>query len=192
MSKKNVVIVGLIAIAIIGFGTILGSKDSNDNSTSTQQKTSTAAPAEKVATKTGVQKGQLAPDFSLTTIEGKTVKLSQFRGDPVIVSFVQTVGCAPCAIEAQNIRKAQDSANLKVIQVGIAPERPEDLLYFRQAVGRPEWLMGLDRNLGIAKQYNVRNIDATVMVDKEGKIIYRDEGQPAETDAILAALKEAV
>ncbi|WP_267903321.1 peroxiredoxin family protein [Virgibacillus salexigens] len=37
-----------------------------------------------------LKKGQITPDFTLNTLEGETVKLSDFRGDPVIVNFWAT------------------------------------------------------------------------------------------------------
>jgi len=33
--------------------------------------------------------GELAPDFELEDVEGKTVRLSDFRGKPVVLSFLR-------------------------------------------------------------------------------------------------------
>lgn len=42
--------------------------------------------------------GNIAPDFELTTLEGKTVRLSDYRGQRVFVNFWAT-WCPPCRAE---------------------------------------------------------------------------------------------
>ena len=53
-----------------------------------------ALAAEK-AKEVGLSVGNVAPDFSLRTLDGQTVRLSDFRGKPVIVNF-WTTWCPPC------------------------------------------------------------------------------------------------
>src|SRR5699024_8849219 len=43
----------------------------------------------------GIELGNIAPDFELETLEGDTVKLSDYRGEKVIVNFWAT-WCPPC------------------------------------------------------------------------------------------------
>ena len=47
--------------------------------------------------------GQPAPDFTATTVDGKTVKLSDFRGQPVWLTFGAS-WCQPCRAENPDIQ----------------------------------------------------------------------------------------
>ena len=137
-----------------------------------------------------ILKGEtLAPDFTFTTVDNKTISLSSLRGSPVIMSFVLTVGCVPCKAEALNIRAAQKEVNLKVIQIGISPyESEDDLRDFRKNFGSSDWIIGLDKDQKITDLYKVRTVDTTILINAEGKIIYRDDGYPIETWTIIDLL----
>lgn len=77
-------------ILILGFAWILVSADRSGVSTSGK------IPAP--------QQGFLAPDFELRTLEGKTVRLSDLRGQAVLVNLWAT-WCPPCRAEMQAIEK---------------------------------------------------------------------------------------
>lgn len=190
--KRTVLITGILIAILIFAGLLIKNRDKQPQSTvsSNSVATETATPDEKVAIETGVKKGQLAPDFEFTTIDGENKKLSDFRGQPVTFAFVLTTGCAPCAEEAKVVKQVQDKNPMKVIQIVLEPiEPPRNLQNFKEAFGASDWFMTYDKDEAISKQFKVRAVDTTIMVDKDGRIIYRDDGYPAQADELEAALR---
>ena len=80
--------------------------------------------------------GDKAPAFSLPDGDGKTVKLSDFKGRKVIVYFypaASTPGCTKQACDFRDSLAQLNEAGLDVI--GISPDKPEKLAKFRDAEG---------------------------------------------------------
>ncbi|AAS04646.1 thioredoxin-dependent thiol peroxidase [Mycobacterium avium subsp. paratuberculosis] len=78
--------------------------------------------------------GDKAPAFSLPDADGKTVKLSDFKGRKVIVYFypaASTPGCTKQACDFRDSLAELNGAGLDV--VGISPDKPEKLAKFRDA-----------------------------------------------------------
>jgi thioredoxin-dependent peroxiredoxin len=76
--------------------------------------------------------GDRAPDFSLTDDSGNLVKLSDYRGERVVVYFypaAMTPGCTTEACDFRDNLRAFNEANVRV--VGVSPDAPEKLAKFR-------------------------------------------------------------
>ena len=70
--------------------------------------------------------GQKAPDFSLKDQDGKTVKLSAFKGKKVLLYFYPKADTPGCTTQSCAVRDArQDMKKLKVDVLGISPEPPK-------------------------------------------------------------------
>jgi peroxiredoxin Q/BCP len=78
--------------------------------------------------------GDSAPAFSLSDADGKTVKLSDYKGRKVIVYFypaASTPGCTKQACDFRDSMADLNEAGLDV--VGISPDKPEKLAKFRDS-----------------------------------------------------------
>lgn len=76
--------------------------------------------------------GDPAPDFALPDADGRTVRLADFRGGPVVVYFYPAAGTPGCTTQACDFQADLprfDAAGLAV--VGISPDPPAALARFR-------------------------------------------------------------
>jgi thiol-disulfide isomerase/thioredoxin len=55
-----------------------------------------------------LRRGAVAPDFTLTDLDGRPIRLSDWRGRPVLINFWAT-WCGPCEVEMPTIQAAYDA-----------------------------------------------------------------------------------
>jgi protein SCO1/2 len=93
--------------------------------------------------------GVRAPDFKLRDQDGEPISMREFRGDPVIVTFLYTTCENTCPLQAQTIRGALDQLGHDVPAIAVAvdpprdtPERARAFLVEQRAVGRLDFVLG--------------------------------------------------
>ena len=128
--------------------------------------------------------GDKAPAFSLPDADGKTVKLSDFKGRKVIVYFYPAASTPGCTKQACAFRDSMaDLNNVGIDVVGISPDKTEKLAKFRDAEGLNFPLLGdPDKKVltawgtfGEKKMYGktVQGvIRSTFLVDEKGNIAH--------------------
>lgn len=122
------------------------------------------------ATDYGSEVGKLAPDFTLTGLNGKEVSLSDFRGQPVLLNFWAT-WCGPCRIEMpllQAMYEKWTGEGLVFLAVNIQ-EDPARVREFIEGAGYTFPIL-LSPGNEVPLAYNVRGIPATFFIDAEGVI----------------------
>jgi thiol-disulfide isomerase/thioredoxin len=115
----------------------------------------------------------VASDFKLQDLDGKTVKLSEFKGKPVLLDFWAT-WCPPCRASIPGIEKLYKSYGGKgLVVLGISLDQGgwDSVKDFVTEYGITYTVLkGTD---DVATKYSVRTIPMLVIVDKEGKIYKR-------------------
>jgi protein SCO1 len=93
--------------------------------------------------------GVRAPDFELRDQDGEPISMREFRGDPVIVTFLYTTCEDTCPLQAQTIRGALDQLGHDVPAIAIAvdpprdtPERARAFLVEQRVLGRLDFVLG--------------------------------------------------
>ncbi|PTM59247.1 thiol-disulfide oxidoreductase ResA [Desmospora activa] len=130
--------------------------------------------------KTGAEVGESAPDFELETLEGETLKLSDLKGKAVLINFWAT-WCKPCRDEMpaiQSVYERYQDQDFVVVGVNIA-ETPVSVKGFARQL-ELDFPIVLDRNREVTKQYNIGPIPSSVFLDKEGKVVRKQDGQMVE------------
>lgn len=100
-----------------------------------------------------LEKGTIAPDFTLTSDEGKEVMLSDFRGKKVVLYFYPKANTPGCTKQACAIRDVYPSVEEEgTVVIGISPDQPKDLVKFREKYDLPFMLLS-DPDHKVAEAY---------------------------------------
>lgn len=134
--------------------------------------------------------GKAAPDFSLTLFDGRTVKLSDFRGKVVFLNFWAS-WCPPCREEAPLLEAAWHGYKSQgVVFLGVdIQDTDEEARRFIQAFGIT-YPNGRDPKNRIAIDYGVYGIPETYFIDPNGRITAKYIGA-LRMDILAARLAEA-
>ena len=119
--------------------------------------------------------GAPAPDFTLQTVDGESLRLSDLRGKVVAVNFWAT-WCAPCRLEMPDVqdRAERFPDRLAVIGVDFA-ETAEEVAAFRREVG-VDFPLLLDPEADVQRLYRVLGYPTTFFIDEEGTIRFQHIG----------------
>ena len=162
------------------------SKDAAGNpATSASNQTFTTVSSIPVAAK----EGSLAPDFTLKNLNGNNVKLSDFRGEIVMVNFWAT-WCVPCMEELPFLQAVSDNASangLKVLTVN-DKESKNQVLSFINSEGYTFTVL-LDSSGEVNTLYNVKYYPTTFFINADGIIKKIVEGSFQDQATIENILK---
>lgn len=144
--------------------------------------------------------GSMAPDFSLTSQEGKPVSLKDYRGSWVVLYFYPKDFTSGCTIEAHNFQRDQEKyKEKKVIVLGVSVDSADSHRQFCTKEGLNFKLLadtdhkvsseyGSLTNLGLVK-FASRH---TFIIGPDGKIarVFTEVNPNKHSEEVLAALAE--
>jgi peroxiredoxin len=125
----------------------------------------------------GLKVGNVAPDFTISTLNGEIVSLSDYRGKPVILNMWAT-WCTPCRAEMPEMQNFYDKHKDEVHIVAVnltANDSVESVKEFVNDYGITFPIL-LDTNNFVGVSYRVLSIPSTWFLDKNGIVYKRHVG----------------
>jgi thioredoxin-dependent peroxiredoxin len=152
-----------------------------------------------------IENGQKAPDFELPDQDGRPLKLSDFRGQAVVVYFYPKADTPGCTTQACGVRDHQaDYADAGAVVLGISPDPVKKVKKFHEKQALNFALLA-DEDHAVAEAYGVWVEKSmygktywgvqrtTFVIDAEGKVaeVLAKVKPATHDDQVLAVLESA-
>ncbi len=146
----------VVVVLVVAFMLYFGYHQARRNSSSTPR----------------ITQSTVAPDFSLETLDGPTMRLSDLRGKAVLLNFWAT-WCGPCKIEMPwfvDLQKQYGPRGLQIVGVAMDDASKEDIGKFAKDMGvNYPILIGKE---AVGEQYGgVNALPETFLIGRDGKIV---------------------
>ena len=141
-----------------------------------------------------VKVGDMAPDFEMEFTDGQKTKLSQFRGQIVVLQFTAS-WCSVCRLEMPHLEKDvwQKYKDQNVLLIGVDRDEPlETVIAFQKKIGTT-YPLALDPGANIFGLFANKEAGVTrnVVIDKTGKIVFLTRlFEEQEYQEMLSVLKK--
>lgn len=145
--------------------------------------------------KTGVQPGQVAPNFTVTTTEGSTMSLQSLRGKPVLLEFMD-VDCLHCINEAPILANLYTTYSARVNFLSLDPNFPIgstdtaariDAFKTQYNTAWPYALV----DVSLANQYGVTGTPTMFILNGSGVVVQLFIGETSQS-SLTAAIDQAL
>lgn len=117
---------------------------------------------------------QMAPDFTLTALNGERVSLSQYRGKVVFLNFWAT-WCPPCRAELPSMQRLNEvfaGRDFVMLAVNVESDGAKILPEFLRQFPHSYQVL-LDGDGQAQKLYGVDKFPETFVIDKQGRVVER-------------------
>jgi peroxiredoxin len=116
--------------------------------------------------------GAMAPEFTLQSLDGKTVHLSDYRGKGVLLNFWAT-WCEPCKVEMPwfvELQKKYEGQGLQIVGIAMDDATPADIQKFAEQMGvNYPVLIGKE---AVGQQYGgIPFLPTSFYIGRDGKIV---------------------
>ena len=146
--------------------------------------------AELLGLSVGIAVGELAPDFTGTTVDGQTITLSDLKGKLVLVNVFAS-WCGPCRVETPHLVEVYNEIDRDRVEfIGLnLQETPEAVEFFKDEffINYP---LVLNESGDLTNIYSPIGLPTTWFIDRDGVIRFRFSG--AITKEALQAILDDV
>ena len=126
----------------------------------------------------------MGPDFALHAVAGGNVRLSEHRGEVVVLSFWSS-RCNPCRAQLAALNRSlatYRSAGLAIYGIGVDDDPGKSLEYARSLT--VSFVLLLDPAKQVSRSYQVDNLPMTVLIDRGGTVRHVLRDYSAASDGV--------
>ncbi|HEY4432659.1 MAG TPA: TlpA disulfide reductase family protein [Paenibacillus sp.] len=177
MKKNIIVIVILIGLVAWGINDTMKKKDERQASLASSEQAIEGMDMSSITV--GINQGDIAPDFELNTPDGESLKLSDFRGQKVIVNMWAT-WCPPCRVEMPDMQKfyekyKDENATIIAVNMTSSEKSLDSIPNFLDEFGIT-FPVVLDEHNKVGEIYQVYALPTSLIIDSKGIIQQKISG----------------
>ncbi|MFM1654124.1 TlpA disulfide reductase family protein [Brevibacillus sp. B_LB10_24] len=170
--KKNIVAI-LVLLGLIVWGVYSAAKPGDIGGAKPAGESALQDGSDAKSLQTGIEQGNLAPDFELQTTAGQSIKLSDLKGKKVILN-VWATWCPPCRAEMPDMQKfyaKHEKEDITILSVNAikTEKNPDDVPKFIEAFGLA-FPVVLDQEGLVSNTYQVAALPTSYLIDTQGII----------------------
>ncbi|MGP4072144.1 redoxin domain-containing protein [Piscibacillus sp. B03] len=138
----------------------------------------------------GTDVGDLAPNFQLETMSGKTVQLSDFRGKKVFLNFWAS-WCGPCKDEMPHMQDFHEEFGDEVAVLAVNTNEPviDNAKEFVEDYGLTFPIL-FDETTEVAARYKIPNLPTTYFINSNGEIQLQRKSGPMTYEEMVQIMEE--
>lgn len=184
----TILLIGIIVFALSKFGVLEKDKVEDEKppvsdvveEIEEDEKPVFIDPIEEEENDYDIEFGRLAPDFTLTNLQGEEVSLSDYRGKIVFINFWAT-WCGFCDKEMPDFQKlSEENDDLVILAVDVMEDKKIVENYIEK--GGYDFEVVLDEDGKVAMTYLVSPLPTTYFIDKEGILLGGKPGMMTEPE----------
>src|SRR5690606_28742110 len=139
----------------------------------------------------GLDIGDIAPDFSLETLNGEKLSLSEYRGQVVMINFWAT-WCPPCRAEMPDMQRFYEKSDVVILAVNQTKSETSvgKVQDFTDKLGITYPIL-LDQEGEIDRLYRIQPLPTTYMIDPNGVIRFKTYG-PMNYDMMMKEYRKLI
>ncbi|MGG1574675.1 TlpA family protein disulfide reductase [Fictibacillus sp. NRS-1165] len=137
----------------------------------------------------GLKRGNIPPEFTLKTIDGRTLSLSQYKGKTVFLNFWAS-WCPPCQAEMpemQQFQKKHGGRDAVILAVNLTSEDSRTAARAFAQTHQVTFPVLLDEQGKVSRKYHAFTLPTTYVIDKSGRVAQLHIG-PLNADTMESLL----